>query len=175
MWRYFLYENRVSIEIAETRELFSQSRLPKKPECSRFILLSSEECWSATLGRFTGSIVQVDRKIPLQKSFSKALISIYFDETEIEQARAKESQEIKNCIVKLYLRANESKRQVENFFMGRPATSHIEPTWALDPDLDGFALGREMANRAIYSTLAGSSGCHGYWVGLSKRRGNSIG
>lgn len=69
MWRYFLYENRVSIEIAETRELFSQNRLPKKPECSRVILLSSEECWSATLGRFPGSIVQVDLTIPLQKIF----------------------------------------------------------------------------------------------------------
>lgn len=72
MWRYFLYENRVSIEIAETRELFSQSRLPKKPECSRVILLSSEECWSATLGRFPGSIVQVDLTIPLQKIFQQS-------------------------------------------------------------------------------------------------------
>lgn len=120
MWRYFLYENRVSIEIAETRELFSQSRLPKKPECSRFILLSSEECWSATLGRITGSIVQVDRKIPLQKSFSKALISIYFDETEIEQARAKESQEIKNCIVKLCLRADGEQETSGKLFYESP-------------------------------------------------------
>lgn len=160
MWRYFLHENRVNNEIAETREVFYFRRLGCQRSQSAHALLFSHLTntdWSTTLGRFSGSIGSTgavfqgkQNNTTLKKSFSKALISIYFDETKIKPARAKESQEIKNCNAKLHMsseqmRARETKKEL---FMSHSATSQLPTSSQRSPWIwtyvDGFALGREM-------------------------------
>lgn len=58
MWRYFLHENRVNNEIAETREVFYFRRLGCQRSQSAHALLFSHlnTDWSTTLGRFSRSI-----------------------------------------------------------------------------------------------------------------------
>lgn len=99
MWRDFLYTNRVNIAIADTREIlqdaFPDSTLPKAPMCPLIFLPSANEYWSTALERFpkshrsAGGAFQVDRILPLPRPIREALIAIYFDEDETQQARAK--------------------------------------------------------------------------------------
>lgn len=121
----FLYENRVNIEISETRELFSHSRLPKKPECSRFILLSSEEYSSTTLGRFSrvdwvnrGSFPGRQNNTTPKNISAKPwfqFILTRLRSSKVGQRKAKKSK--KNCIRKLCLRANERARDKRETFL----------------------------------------------------------
>lgn len=149
-----MYTNRVNLAIAEAREklqdAFPESTLPKTPECSNLFLPSSEEYWSTTLERFptshrsTGPVFQVDRILPLPKPIREALISLYFYGSETEQARAKESQENKDCLVRLYLGENEDQFQEETFYDSL-RNFPLRLNMVLDLDLDAFPLSREMA------------------------------
>lgn len=143
MWLDFLYTNRVNIEIArkeKPQDAFPESTLPNTPECSHFFL---QEPWKDFPNRPDHrSSFRADMILPLPKPIREALI--YFDDDETEQAREKESQENKDCLVRLYLGENEGQNQEETFYdslRNFPLRLNI----VLDLELDAFSLSREMA------------------------------
>lgn len=71
------------------------------------------------------------------------MVSLYFDEYETEQAQAKESQENKDCLLRLYLGDNESQKQEESFYDSL-RNFPLRLNMVLDLDLDVFSLSREM-------------------------------
>ncbi|KAI4128285.1 MAG: hypothetical protein LQ347_004239 [Umbilicaria vellea] len=115
VWNDFILTNTVHNAHLDLRNLlqeaFPSNTAPKTPLCTFFHLPTSRKYWDTHLHKFpashreVGATFQVERILPLPQSIREALIDLYFDE-EIQE-EAKNDEESKACLVRIYLGENE--------------------------------------------------------------------
>jgi len=126
MWRDFCLTNRVHNAVKHVRMMmhtvFPHSTIPKTPLCHNYHSAEDEKFWSDNLQRFpTGyrtkqPLFTVDRILPLPQGPREALINLYFDDDEGVQQEAKDDQENKDCLVRIYLGERESVGQQSDVY-----------------------------------------------------------
>lgn len=104
-----------------------------------------KEYWETNLKKFPashrdiGAAFQVDRILPLPQSIREALIDLYFDDEIIE--KAKDDEENKPCLIRIYLGANEIKSPTYDSLRNFPMHLNMIE----DLKLDKTILADEMA------------------------------
>ncbi|MCJ1456980.1 hypothetical protein MMC28_007346 [Mycoblastus sanguinarius] len=121
IWKDFTLTNKVHNAITDVRtilqEAFPTSTIPKTPLCHNYHPVHDEIFWSDKLQRFPAvhrtkqPLFTVDRILPLPQKTREGLIEMYFNEDEEFQQEAKDSQDNKDCLVRIYLGERESERQ----------------------------------------------------------------
>ena len=121
MWNDFCLTNKVYNAAREVQrilqEAFPRSTIPRTPVCHEFHTVDDETFWSTNLQRLPANhrnkqpLFIVDRILPLPEQTRMDLIEEYFDQDESIQQEAKEDQDNKDCLVRVYLGDRESDRQ----------------------------------------------------------------
>lgn len=121
IWRDFCLTNRVHNAVKRVRrmmqEAFPNSTIPRTPLCFDYHPADDEKFWSANLQRFPADhrtkqpLFTVDQILPLPQETRMNLIEEYFDQNEQIQKEAKDDQDNKDCLVRVYLGERESVRQ----------------------------------------------------------------
>jgi len=126
IWRDFCLTNRVHNAVQNVRmmmqEAFPYSTIPKTPLCHNYHSVDNEKFWSNNVQRFPPGrrtkqpLFTVDRILPLPQKAREGLIKLYFDEDEKAQQEAKDDQDNKDCLVRIYLGERESIRQQSDVY-----------------------------------------------------------
>ena len=126
IWRDFCLTNRVHNAVQNVRmmmqEAFPDSTIPKTPLCHNYHSADNEKFWSNNVERFPPGrrtkqpLFTVDRILPLPQKAREGLIELYFDEDEKAQQEAKDDQDNKDCLVRIYLGERESIRQQSDVY-----------------------------------------------------------
>ncbi|MCJ1413014.1 hypothetical protein MMC19_007115 [Ptychographa xylographoides] len=150
MWKDFLLTNQVYQAIADSRDLlqdaFPGRTIPKCPQCSDFMLPKSEY-WEKNLTKFPdthrelGAAFRFDRILPLPRQTREALIKLYFDDEEDIQEAARNDEDNKHCLVRIYLGENEQDEEFYNSLQNFPMYLNMIE----EVGLDKTALAIEMA------------------------------
>lgn len=132
------------------QKAFPECTIPKTPESHKYHPANDEQFWSSNIGRFPAGhrtqqpIFSVDHILPLPKEIRDALIDIYFDDEGDTQEEAKNDQDNKDCLIRLYLGERESVRQqCEGYDTLRNFPLRLNMMEDLDLEFTGFA--KEMA------------------------------
>ena len=111
--------------------------LPKVPECSDFMLPDSEY-WETNLARFptthreAGAAFHLMRIRPLSKPTRDALIDIFFADDKGVKEKAKQADENKACLVRVYLGENEKEEALYDSLRNFPLYLNMMEDLALD-------------------------------------------
>ena len=121
IWNDFCLTNTVYNAVKQVRtiiqEAFPHSTIPRVPLCHAYYPVNDEVFWSANLHRFPPDyrtkqpLFMADRILPLPEQTRTNLIEEYFDQDEKIQQEAKDDQENKDCLVRIYLGERESASQ----------------------------------------------------------------
>ena len=126
IWTDFCLTNRVHNAVKHVRtmlpEAFPDATIPRTPLCHDYHGIDDEDFWLSNLQRFPPDyrsrqpLFTVDRILPLPQQIRTDLIEKYFDEDESIQQEAKDDQENKDCLVRLYLGERESIKQQSDVY-----------------------------------------------------------
>lgn len=152
--RDYRLTRKVHASVAHVHSLLQQAypdlEIPKTPQCYDFYTTNDDDFWSRNLQRFPVShrskqpLFTVDHILPLPKATREALIETYFDEDEEIQQEAKDEQDNKDCLVRIYLGEREStKQQSESYDSLRNFPLRLN--MMEDLDMDTSDLAKEMA------------------------------
>ncbi|KAK0507392.1 hypothetical protein JMJ35_010430 [Cladonia borealis] len=113
IWGDFCLTNKVHNAVGDVRNMmhkaFPNYILPKTPMCHAYHTTSDDEFWSANLQLFPEShrtkqpLFLVDKILPLPRKIREDLIKLYFDQDEAVQKEARNNEENKHCLVRVYL------------------------------------------------------------------------
>ena len=123
----FRLTNRVHQAIEEMRlllqEEFPEATIPRSPSCPEFHAADDKTFWSdsvkkrfPTNRRSQEPILVETRILPLPVVVREALIELYFDEDKEVQQEAKDDQNNKDCLVRIYLGERESLQQQDHAY-----------------------------------------------------------
>lgn len=154
MWQDFSLTNTVHNAVMRThlmlRDAFGSGTVPRTPRCHEFVLPDQKEWWIENLKRFPqdyrkeGALFTVDRILSLPQKVREALIKKYFDDDEEIQDEARNDEENRHCLVRVYLGQNESiKQQTSAYETLRNFPMHLN--MIEDLDLGTTELAAEMA------------------------------
>lgn len=154
IWTDFCLTNRVynAVQNVQTKmqEAFPFSTIPKTPLCHDYHSADDENFWSKNLQRFPPGrrtkqpLFKVDRILPLPQKVREGLIELYFDEDEKAQQEAKDDQDNKDCLVRIYLGERESMRQRSDVY-DTLRNFPLRLNMMEDLDLEVSELANEMA------------------------------
>ena len=126
LWTDFCLTNKVHNATKEVRnmlqEAFPKSTIPQTPFCHEYHPVDDDLFWSTSLQRFPAShrnkqpLFVVDRILPVPEQTRMDLIEEYFDQDKNMQREAKEDQDNKDCLVRIYLGDRESGRQLSEVY-----------------------------------------------------------
>ena len=153
LWNDFRLTNMVHNALIEAQSVLQQAlpdrTIPWTPMCHEFFLESSS-WWANDLSRFAignrkeRAVFFVDRILPLPQTAREALMRTYFDEAPDVQEEAFNSEENKHCLVRVYLGANETPKELaESYDTLLNFPLKLNMIEDLDLDVDGLAI--EMA------------------------------
>ena len=113
IWGDFCLTNKVHNAVRDVRDVmhkaFPNSILPKTPLCHAYHTTSDDEFWAANLPLFPEDhrtkqpIFMVDKILPLPRNIREDLFKLYFDQDETVQKEARENEENRHCLVRVYL------------------------------------------------------------------------
>ncbi len=113
IWGDFCLTNKVHNAVRDVRDMmhnaFPNFILPKTPMCHAYHPTSDDEFWSANLQLFPENhrtkqpLFMVDKILPLPRKIREYLIKLYFDQDEAVQKEARDNEENKDCLVRVYL------------------------------------------------------------------------
>ena len=121
IWKDFLNTCRVYNAILDTREVlqitYPDISIPQTPYCSKFILPSNKEYWDTHLQRYPvshrnpGAAIELSRILPLPRPVREALIDTFFEDNDQSKEEAKNNEDNKHCLMRVYLGESESPKQ----------------------------------------------------------------
>ena len=152
--RDYSLTTRVSEAMALMREMledhFKQLNVPKTPKCFSFHDATDIQFWEDNLQRFPQShrskqpLFAFEHILPMPLSIREALITDYFDEDDEIQQEAKEDQDNKDCLIRLYMGERETIRQ-QNDGYDTLRNFPMRLNMMKDHDLDVDSWAKEMA------------------------------
>lgn len=155
LWQDFSLTNQVHHAAKNVRTIlqgeFPSATIPKIPLCHEFREANDEQFWTENIiRRFPPNyrtqqpLFLETRILPLPKTAREALIELYFEDDETVQQEAKDDQENKDCLVRIYLGERESiRQQTEGYTSLRNFELRLNMMENLD--LDILNLAAEMA------------------------------
>ena len=113
IWGDFCRTNKVHNALRDVVNMmhtaFPNATLPKTPMCHAYHPASDDEFWSTNLQLFPENhrtkqpLFMVDKILPLPRKVREDLIKLYFDQDEAVQKEARDNEENKDCLVRVYL------------------------------------------------------------------------
>lgn len=154
LWKDFQFVDIVYNSIEESRsflqDAFPDATIPRCPRCLKFRGPRATQYWQENLENFPASHREVsvafefDRILPLPKAVRDSLISLFFDDRIEKQREAKEAEENKSCLVRVYLGENGNEK-LQSTFYDSLRNFPLRLNMMEETDMDVFALAREMA------------------------------
>ncbi|MCJ1226719.1 hypothetical protein MMC12_003372 [Toensbergia leucococca] len=119
IWQDFCLTNSVHNAVNQVQglmqETFPDSTIIRTSLCHEYHTADSTDFWICNLQRFPAGhrtkqpLFAVDRILPLPQATREALIKKYFDDDNGAQQEAKDDQDNKDCLVRIYLGERESR------------------------------------------------------------------
>ncbi len=126
IWNDYCLTNKVHNAVTDIKTslqaVFPEAAIPRTPLCRQFHPIDDEEFWTQNLHRFPAThrnrqpTFRVGRILPLPQSVREALIEEYFDSEEGIQQEARDDQENKDCLVRVYMGERETAAELTNVY-----------------------------------------------------------
>ena len=155
IWSDFCLTNRVHNAVNHVsriiQEAFPESTIPRTPLCHDYHAIDDETFWLANLQRFPSAyrnrqpLFTVDRILPLPQQTRTDLIEEYFNQDESIQQEAKDDEENKDCLVRIYLGERESVNQQSSGVYDTLRNFPLRLNMMQDLEIETSDLSTEMA------------------------------